>query len=110
MAVCGGGAKPTSGSTKVGWGKIKLGQMIVLDDLTNAIRKLGQDEDDLVRFSFGLCDASHVGSRPDGRSILQVEQDVAERSQFFEALEARMAVLIEARVSPSMPDFSTAKY
>ena len=40
---------------------------------------------------------------------MQNEQDIADRSQFFEALEARMTVLIEARVSPLGPTALTAR-
>jgi len=57
MAVAGG--KP-GGSGKLSWGKMKLGQMVVLVDLTHAVRKLGQEDEEGLVSSASLDASSSI--------------------------------------------------
>lgn len=56
MAVAGG---KSGGGGKLSWGKMKLGQMVVLVDLTTAVRRLGQEEEGLVSWNSSLDASPH---------------------------------------------------
>lgn len=66
MVICGGGPKSTGGSGKLSWGKMKLGQTVVLTDLTSAVHAFGEDEQGLVRAL--LCRSRRPASSSSGSS------------------------------------------